>query len=66
MSCVIAPSADLFEPLAFTIVPRRTFELTPERRPRSLFDFLSEPVYRRKLERVREPEEDLERWDGLS
>jgi hypothetical protein len=67
MSCLIAPSmSDLFDPVCFVISTRQEFESEPMQMPRTLFDFLTLPARRLKFETVFTPEEDLERWDGLS
>ena len=66
MTCMTASNADLFDPMVFTIVRRRTSDAEPLSVPRSLFDFPSEPSRRRMFDWPIRPEEDLERWDGLS
>jgi hypothetical protein len=66
MTCMIAPSAELFDTMVHSIVPRRRFEAEPLYMPAHLFDFPPEPPRRRKFDVHLSPEEDLERWDGLS
>jgi hypothetical protein len=59
-------STELFDTMVQTILPRRAFQAEPLFVPRNLFDFPSEPVPRAIPDLHLLPEEDLERWDGLS
>ncbi len=66
MTCMTASNADLFDPMVFTIVRRRASENKSLPMPRNLFDFPIEPARRRMFDWSLLPDEDLERWDGLS
>jgi len=66
VTCMIAPCAELFDTMVHTILPRRPYEPEPLQMPLHLFDFPTEPVRRKKHDVYLSPEEDLERWDGLS
>jgi hypothetical protein len=66
MTCMIASNSELFPSPVLTGVRRRTFSNEPASLPRSLFDFSNEATRRRRVDPSVCPEEDLERWDGLS
>jgi hypothetical protein len=66
VTCMTASNSDLFDQMFFTPVRRRTSDAEPLAVPRSLFDFPMEHSRRRVFDWSVRPEDDLERWDGLS
>ena len=66
MSCLIAPSNNLFDQFLFTDVRPRPRERTRPKISSVLFESPGDSIHRTVLEISARPEEDNERWDGLS
>ena len=70
MSCLLAPSGDLsndlFDQFLFTDVPTRPRQRNRPKVAAVLFESPLAPIRRHVGEISVRPEEDNERWDGLS
>jgi hypothetical protein len=66
MSCMTITDLDLFDPAFLSVVRQNISDAEPLALPLSLFDFPREPARRRKFDMFLRPEDDSERWDGLS
>jgi hypothetical protein len=64
MSCTVALAEGLFEPSRIAVSRRSVFK--PQLPAPNLFDLPPEIFRRWKRENPTRPEEDAERWDGLS
>jgi hypothetical protein len=61
-----ARTADLFATIILPSIRRQTSQTPPLQMPRTLFDFPRDSSRPRAFDFSFRPEEDLERWDGLS
>ena len=66
MTCATARNPGLFDTIIIANVRRLPFKTDRLPTPRSLFDYTRDASRRRPFEYSPRPEEDLERWDGLS